>query len=96
MSTRTAIYAITGNECSALSVGSCTLRHQTRILAHPLYRAGEDLFGAPRPDAADHAHLIVMSLTLNKAAISRIGRRASSCIRFASTFWAVEGVGEFG
>lgn len=29
MSTRTVIYAITGNECSALSVGSCTLRHQT-------------------------------------------------------------------
>ena len=31
MSTRTAIYAITGNECSALSVGSCTLRHQTPL-----------------------------------------------------------------
>ena len=29
MSTRTAIYAITGNGFSALSVGFCTLRHQT-------------------------------------------------------------------
>ena len=26
-----AIYAITGNEFLALSVGSCTLRHQTRL-----------------------------------------------------------------
>ena len=31
MSTRTAVYAITGNEFSALSVGFCTLRHQTPI-----------------------------------------------------------------
>ena len=31
MSTRTAIYAITGNGFSALSVGFCTLRHQTPV-----------------------------------------------------------------
>jgi hypothetical protein len=33
MSTRTAIYAITGNGFSALSVGFCTLRHQTPLWA---------------------------------------------------------------